>query len=232
MNEIAATLPERTVEPIPSLEPGDHLDQKTFHERYKAMPEGVRAELIGGVVYMPSPLKSRHGRSHQRMNIWLGLYYLATPGTDLLDNATSVLGESSEPQPDASLVILPECGGQTHDDDEGYLTGAPELIVEVALSSAAYDLHEKRSDYEQAGVREYIVLVLRENRIVWWVRRGQGFELLEPGPDGVHRSECFGGLWLDAAALLRNDMARVQEVLRQGLASPEHKTFVEKLRQP
>ena len=120
---------------------GERLDQKTFHERYKAMPPGVRAELIGGVVYMPSPLKSRHGRSHQRMNIWLGLYHLATAGTDILDNATSILSESSEPQPDAALGILPECGGQTHDDDEGYPTGAPELIMEVALSSAAYDLH-------------------------------------------------------------------------------------------
>ena len=35
---------------IPSLEPGDHLDQKTFHARYEAIPENVRAELIGGVV--------------------------------------------------------------------------------------------------------------------------------------------------------------------------------------
>jgi len=232
MNEIATTLPVTPAESVPPLEAGDHLDQKTFHERYKAMPGNVRAELIGGVVYMPSPLKARHGRSHQRLNIWLGLYHLATPGTDVLDNATSILGDFSEPQPDSSLVIRPECGGQTHDDEEGYLTGAPELIGEVALSSAAYDLHTKRRDYELSGVREYIVLVLRENRIVWWVRRGQGFELLEPGPDGLYRSEFFGGLWLDPAALLRNDMARVQEVLQQGLASPEHKAFVEKLRRP
>jgi hypothetical protein len=35
---------------MPPLEPGDRLDQKTFHERYEAMPEHVKAELIGGVV--------------------------------------------------------------------------------------------------------------------------------------------------------------------------------------
>ena len=48
MSEIAATLPEATAEPIPPLEAGDHLDQKTFHERDKAMPGNIRAELIGG----------------------------------------------------------------------------------------------------------------------------------------------------------------------------------------
>ena len=44
---------------LPPLVNGDHLDQKTFHERYEAMPE-VRAELIGGIVYMSSPQKMRH----------------------------------------------------------------------------------------------------------------------------------------------------------------------------
>src|SRR6202035_5074153 len=46
---------------LPPLVNGDHLDQKTFHERYEAMPE-VRAELIGGIVYiMSSPQRNRHG---------------------------------------------------------------------------------------------------------------------------------------------------------------------------
>src|SRR5438874_11663194 len=49
---------------LPPLEQGDHLNQKTFHERYEAMPSHVRAELIGGVVFMPSPLKRPHGRMH------------------------------------------------------------------------------------------------------------------------------------------------------------------------
>src|SRR5215218_3185359 len=98
-------------EGIPPLESGDRLDQKTFHERYEAMPEGFRAELIGGVVYMPSPLKRPHGRIHSQVIRWIGDYEDATPGVEVLDNATNILGPHSEPQPDVSLLILPECGG-------------------------------------------------------------------------------------------------------------------------
>ena len=113
---------------------------------------------------------------------------------------------------------------------DDYVVGAPELTAEVALTSAAIDLHAKRLAYERTGVREYIVLVLRERRVAWFVRRGQGFAPLEPGADGILRSEFFGGLWMDTEAMLRQDTLRVEVVLQQGLASPEHKAFVERLR--
>ncbi len=218
---------------VPLLEQGDHLDQKTFHERYAAMPDHVKAELVGGVVHMPSPLKVRHGRPHGRLMGWLGLYQEATPGTDVFDNTTTILGGDSETQPDACLIILPENGGQTKEDEDGYLTGPPELVAEVASTTVAYDLHSKRRDYERAGVREYLVLVVGDARAVWFVRREQGFEVLQPGSDGILRSDLFGGLWLDAAALFRGDTATLHNGLRQGLASPEHARFVESLqRQP
>jgi Uma2 family endonuclease len=213
----------------PALEPGDNLDQVTFHRRYLAMPEHVKAELIEGVVYiMPSSLKAAHGDVHGEVMFWLKLYRARTPGVRALDNATTILGEFSEPQPDASLLILPDHGGQTRLDADGYLVGAPELIVEVALSSVAIDLHGKRRDYERTGVREYLVVVVGEQRVVWFVRREGGFEALEPGADGIYRSPFFGGLWLDAQALVRCDTARVQDVLAQGLASPEHAAFLER----
>jgi Uma2 family endonuclease len=227
MNDVATKTAGPRAEPIPPLEPGDHLDQKTFHKRYEAMPEHVRAELIEGVVYMPSPLRVPHGRSHSQVMIWLGRYMAFTPGVDVLDNATTILDDANEPQPDAALRLLPEYGGQTRDNDEEYLVGAPELAVEVALSSVAIDLYEKRRAYERAGVRDYVVVVLREQRVAWFVRRGATFAPLEPGSDGILRSEFFGGLWLDPAALLREDTLRVEEVLQQGLASPDHKAFLE-----
>src|SRR5438094_7619698 len=97
---------------LPPLENGDRLDQPTFHERYEAMPEHVRAELIGGVVHMPSPLKPKHGRSQLKLMGWLSLYEDATPGVEGFDNTTAILGEESEPQPDGYLIISPEAGGQ------------------------------------------------------------------------------------------------------------------------
>jgi Uma2 family endonuclease len=214
---------------LPPLENGERLDQKTFHVRYEAMPEHVRAELIGGIVYMSSPLKPRHGRMHTRVMSWLANYEDATPGTEAYDNTTAILDEESEPQPDAYLIIAPEKGGQTHLNDEEYLEGAPELIAEVALSRQSIDLHAKRDDYERAGVREYVVIALRTNQVLWFVSRNGRFEDLAPGTDGILRSEVFPGLWLDPAALLRRDGARIREVLQQGLATPEHAAFVSRL---
>jgi len=211
-------------EPMPQLEAGDRLDQPTFHARYEAMPAGTRAELIGGIVHMPSPLKRPHGRGHTRIMHWLSEFETATPGVEAYDNTTNILGEQSEPQPDACLIIAPSKGGQTRIQDD-YIVGAPELIVEVASSTESIDLHAKRTDYEFAGVREYVVVALRQALVIWHVLRGGQFTELPAGPDGILRSDVFPGLWLDPAALLRLDNARLLEVLRQGLASPEHTAF-------
>src|SRR4029453_15631499 len=134
---------------LPLVEAGDHLDQATFHERYKAMPAAFRAELIGGVVIVPSPLSWGHGVYHALVIAWLGNYCIATPGTLTADNITTILGELSEPQPDGVLIIEPAAGGPTGLSEDDYTTGPPELIVEIASSSASIDLHAKRRDYEQ-----------------------------------------------------------------------------------
>jgi len=215
---------------LPRLENGEHLDQKTFHARYAAMPKGVKAELIAGRVYLvASPLHPLHGEHHSRLMGWLEVYLASTPGTNVFDNTSAILGKDSEPQPDGSLFIRPEFGGQTQFDPEGWLVGTPELIVEIASSSESYDLYEKREDYERYGVREYVVYAARQKRVYWWLRRGDRYEELQAGPDGVYRSEIFPGLWLDAAALAQADAGKLHEVLRQGLATPEHAAFVAKL---
>jgi Uma2 family endonuclease len=228
MNRIPDYAVERTSE-LPPLEPGDRLDQKTFHERYEAMPPGVRAELIGGGVHMPSPLKTWHGRMHPHVIDWLMEYERGTPGVETYCNVTAILGPESEPQPDVCLIVSPGRGGQMHVNEEGYLEGAPELVVEIATSADSIDLHGKRRDYEQAGVKEYVVVVLRQQRVLWLVSRQGAYVELGPGPDGILRSEVFPGLWLDANALLRLENARVLEVIRQGLATPEHAAFVARL---
>ena len=210
------------------LENGDHLDQKTFHARYEAMPEDFRAELIGGIVYVSSPLKRPHSRSHGLLIHWLFEYEDATPGVETHLDATSILGEEAEPQPDACLLITAPGKGQTREEDE-YLVGAPELAAEVASSTAHIDLHAKRTDYERAGVKEYLVFVLRPIRVVWFVLRQGRFEELAAGSDGILRSEVFPGLWLDPAALGRRDSRALRAVLQQGLATPEHAAFVARL---
>jgi Uma2 family endonuclease len=216
------------IDPPRPLVEGDRLDQPTFHARYEAMPSGTRAELIDGVVHMPSPVGRAHGKAHVPIILWLDRYAENTPGTEVLDNTSTVLGRKSEPQPDALLRILPECGGRTR-DQRGLIAGAPELIVEVAQATRYVDLGPKRLDYERAGVREYIVRALDPDEVLWHVWRRGRLRTLPLGPDGLYRSETFPGLWLNPRALLAGDRPQLRAVLDQGLATPEHAAFVARL---
>lgn len=215
--------------PHPRLEAGDQLDQATFHARYAAMPPDFRAELIGGMVLVPSPLSSEHGEYHALIMGWLTTYWVATPGTRARDNATAILDDASEPQPDGALVIDPAYGGQTTLSDDGYAVGPPELIVEVASSSASIDLHAKRRDYERAGVLEYGVVIIGQ-RVVRWFRLQDGqYQEVQADTDGVLKSTAFPGLWLHPTALMQLNGTQVMTTLGQGLASSEHAVFVSQL---
>lgn len=214
---------------LPPLENGQHLDQPTFHERYEAMPPETRAELVGGVVYMPSPVSNDHGEPASDIGGWLFLYKSSTPGVRSPLDTTVILSADSEPQPDNQLLIPAEAGGQTKVDRHGYITGPPELVVEVARSSRAFDLNEKKADYERAGVLEYVVVEVDPDQIHWFVRRGGRFEEQAPGRDGVYRSEVFPGLWLDAEALFSEDRRKLIKVLERGLRTRAHADFVAKL---
>jgi hypothetical protein len=76
---------------LPPLVNGDHLDQKTFHERYEAMPD-VCAELIGGIVFVTSRQKMLHGIQHSKLSQLAGDYVDETPGVEGCLNATPMLG--------------------------------------------------------------------------------------------------------------------------------------------
>jgi Uma2 family endonuclease len=210
---------------IPPLRNGDHLTRDEFERRYESMTGVHKAELIEGVVHMPSPVSAEdHGEPHFDLITWLGVYRAGTPAVRGGDNATLRLDLDNEPQPDGYLRLLPEYGGQARLVD-GYVTGAPELIVEIAASSASYDLHEKLNAYRRNGVREYVVWRVWDVAIDWFVLRGGRFEPQQPR-DGIYRSEVLPGLWLASDAVLQGDLACVLAVLQQGLASPEHAAFV------
>jgi Uma2 family endonuclease len=178
---------------------------------------------------MPSPVSGDHGEPSSDVIGWLVHYKRFTPGVRSASDATVKLDDLGETQPDCQLRIPAELGGQTHLDEKRYISGAPELVVEIARSSRSYDLTQKKADYERAGVVEYLVVEIEPNRIHWFIRRGRRFVQMRPGPDGVYRSKAFPGLWLDAEGLFADDLDRVIGVLEQGLATPEHAAFVAKL---
>jgi hypothetical protein len=212
---------------LPLLCNGDRMSQPEFHRRYQAFPTHEKVELIGGTVYMTSPLGHRHGSYHPHLSGALFIYKGGTPGVEVLDNATTILGEESEPQPDLALRIVAECGGQSRVNDEGYLEGPPELLAEIAYSSRAIDMNQKRHDYERAGALEYLVLCIEDQELHWFHFPSR--EQITPNREGVSRSLVFPGLWLHVPAVLEQDAPRLMKVVQRGLASRPHAAFVRRL---
>jgi len=104
---------------VPPLEQGDRLTRAEFERRYSAMPQVKKAELVEGIVYMPSPVRiNKHSRPHAKLITWAGHYEAATPGVALADNGTARLDLDNEPQPDLFLQIVPEAGGQTRNTED------------------------------------------------------------------------------------------------------------------
>ncbi|MBM4257534.1 MAG: Uma2 family endonuclease [Deltaproteobacteria bacterium] len=224
--------PEATavVQKVPPLENGDQLTRPEFERRYEAMPNLKKAELIEGVVYVPSPVRYEgHGRQHSSLNGWLVVYSASTPGVAVSDNTTVLLDLGNEPQPGVLLRIT--TGGQSHVTADGFIEGPPELVAEVASSSAAYDLHQKLDVYCHHGVREYIVWRTLDNAIDWFILRDGRYDRLLPSEAEIYKSETFPGLWLDAAAMLQGDLAGVLKTLGEGIASVEHGEFVQRMTQ-
>ena len=212
------------------------------------MPEQKKAELIEGRVYMASLVRIIHGQPHAYIMGWLAVYHAATPGTQFADNTTVRLDTDNEPQPDALLRIE---GGQSQIDVDDYVRGAPELIVEIAASSASYDLQEKLQVYRRNGVQEYLVWQVSDKpngqgecpdrrlattgdasasraslRIFDWFRLQEG-EYIKLQPDeNIIKSEVFPGLWLALDAVLNYDLAEVFRTLQQGLDTIEHQEFI------
>jgi Uma2 family endonuclease len=215
---------------VPRLHNGDRLTRAEFERRYEAMPDVKKAELIEGVVYMPSPVRwEQHGDQHSTL-VWLFMHYrLLTPGVEVGDNSTTRLDDVNEPQPDVSLFVSPKMNSQVSIDD-GYIEGAPELVAEIAASTASIDLHDKLRAYQRNGVREYLVWRVEDEEIDWFILRDGTFVRGTPDPEGLLKLVAFPGLWLDVPALLRRDQSAAFAALTRGLASPEHAAFVERLK--
>ena len=127
---------------IPPLRDGDRLTRAEFERRYEAMPHVKKAELLEGVVHMPSPVRfHQHGKPHLHLATWLGNYEADTPGVEAADNATARLDMDNEPQPDAMMIVSPEVGGRTTIVD-GYVEGG---IVECPLHFGKFDIRNGRA---------------------------------------------------------------------------------------
>ena len=216
------------IKTIPPLENGDQLTRFEFERRYEQMPHVKKAELIEGIVYMASPLRfTQHGEPHAHIITWLGIYCSATPRVKVGDNCTVRLDAENEPQPDALLRITRN--GQSTISKDDYVEGAPELIVEIAASTASIDLHDKLKAYRRNQVQEYLVWRVYDQELDWFRLREGKYIKLQPNEEGIICSEYFPGLWLDQEALIKGDLAKLVANLQLGLSSLEDQNFVKKL---
>lgn len=216
-----------TLAPAAELVTGMRMTREEFLAVWEELPDVKRAELIDGEVWVASPLSIEHSKPETAFGLALSIYAVRTPGCGSGQNATWQMLDS-EPQPDVFLRIHEEYGGQSWEGDRFY-EGAPELAVEICVTSRDYDFGPKLHLYRRAGVREYITLETFRNRIVWRALEEDRYREVAPDENGVYRSERFPGLWLDSKALIANDGAKLLATLEQGLATPEHAAFVEEL---
>ncbi|MCA8965348.1 MAG: Uma2 family endonuclease [Planctomycetes bacterium] len=211
---------------IERLHQGDNLTRAEFERRYERMPDVKKAELVEGMVFMPSPVRlDQHGLPHALLAGWLRDYVRGTPGFEVAIDTTLRLDGDNEFQPDLMLFTFPP-RGRLQVAPDGYLEGAPELVVEVAASSVSYDLHQKKNVYRRAGVPEYLVLRTVDRAVDWFVLRDEIYEPMVIDAAGLLRSEVLPGLWLDAAALLRGEDAGLLRAAQAGLVGAEHAAFV------
>ena len=139
-----------------------------FHNRrYLQSPEGERAELIDGQIYMMAPPSRRHqeiiGSLYRKIADYIDMkrgackVYLAPFAVFLNNNNVNYV------EPDISIIC-----DKNKLDDKG-CNGAPDWIIEiVSPSSKRMDYYIKLFKYRTAGVREYwIVDPIREMILVY-----------------------------------------------------------------
>jgi Uma2 family endonuclease len=135
----------------------------------------------------------------------------------VLGNEPTVrLDWDNEPQPD---IVLFKLGGNAKIDEDGYISGAPELVVEISASTTSYDLHDKKRAYQRNGIKEYIVWRTFDREIDYFVWENGVYKTIEPDENGIIRSREFAGLWLNVASLLAGDMPTALKTLQAGIAT-------------
>jgi Uma2 family endonuclease len=196
--------------------------------RWEQMPDLYHAELIDGIVYMPSPISKTHGVFQNRLGYWLATYSAATPGCEAADASTWLMSDDSAPEPDLTLTVEQAFGGQSRLEGD-YAAGAPELAVEISHTTSSRDKGAKLRLYERSGVLEYVTVRPRQQQIVWRELVDGKYREIAANEDGTLRSRVFPGLWLDLTALWANDLPALAAAVQRGVATPEHAEFVERL---
>jgi len=204
--------PNTLTQVTPPLENGDLLTQGEFLRRYEAMPGLKKAELIEGIVHMPSPVSTKHAEPDGLLQGWLSVC-AAHHHLRHYTNVTLLLDADNAPQPDAVLCTPPQDGGRVWLNGAGYLCGSPELVVEIAASTVSIDLRDKMRAYRRNGVAEYLVWRVQDQALDCFVLEDGQYVPMVAGDDTLLESRVFPGLRLNVTAALAGDRSAVLAAL-------------------
>lgn len=200
---MASTLQAAPAARRTALQSGDRFSQPEFHQRYALHPEIKKAELIEGTVIMGSPVSISHSRAESKLRAALEQYQRGpfAPEFEILHNTTLILDFDNELQPDMIVRRFDGIGDTTAVGPDGYLHGAPTLIIEIALSSASIDLGLKKNAYERNRIPEYIVYRVEDAALDCFRLVGDRYQPIEANAEGELASTVLPGFKLSRSAI-------------------------------
>ena len=141
-----------------------HQNKEYTIEDIYALPDGQRAELIDGRIYMMAPPTRRHQQILGALYRKIADFIDRKGGSCEVDIAPFAVflnaDDKNYVEPDISIIC------DTDKLTDTGCTGAPDWIIEiVSPGSRRMDYYTKLFKYRTAGVREYWIVDPEKNRI-------------------------------------------------------------------
>jgi Uma2 family endonuclease len=151
---------------------------KTALDVFRMLPEGTLCEVIDNVLYMSPAPKYNHQRLTGLIYSRLVNHTEKTGSGEVIISPFDVYLENllSAVQPDILYI-----SNENRDilKEDGYIHGAPDLIVEVLSSDIQRDKVQKKNLYERAGVKEYFIVNPKDNKVLAYALNHQStYELI------------------------------------------------------
>jgi Uma2 family endonuclease len=204
----------RITKPSPAhsgVDTGERSGPITYDEFASLIPDGQKADLIDGVIYMASPDNLANARLQGWLHRLLGEYVeIYSLGEVFFSRVAYQLNEKNAPEPDLSFVPTEWKASYR----ESRVEGPPALAIEVVSpDSVRRDYLLKRELYEKAGVLEYWIFDETEESATFLYRRGNRFVEGKPKKH-LWQSKTLRGFTLDVRWLWMDPRPRIFSILR------------------
>jgi Uma2 family endonuclease len=184
-----------------------------FDEFCIVVPDGQKADLIDGVIYMASPDNTDAGE----LNVWLswlmsGFAEERDLGKVYTSRIAFRLGKRQSPEPDIAFLRK----DQLHRVQRNHIEGPPDLAVEiVSPDSIERDYKKKFAQYRKGKVAEYWIVDELQKKLTVYVLTAQGrYRRLRPRK-GVIYSQALPGFRLKPQWLWQKPLPRKTAVLAE-----------------